>query len=266
MRKYLTSRGAIFIGVVAVILLAVTLQGANIVGLLAAATDSISATPATFYFTPYGGKTLQIGQDTDVDINLNARVPVNAIGVTIKFPPDMLEVVGFSKQRSFLTLWTEDTTIQEESGQVHFSGGTTAKGGLTGTSTALTLTIAAKQPGTATLTFEDAEAYASDGTGALVVSKTHSITFTIPATSSALVATNTSAPTSAVETGTPTIAKAPTPPSPDLNGDGRVDITDMSIIILHMFGTYDPRYDLNLDGSVNIADLSILMSKMGGGK
>jgi len=266
MRKYITNRATIIIGVIAVVFLAITLQGANIIGLLAAATDSLSATPATFYFTPYSDHTLVVGQDADVDININARVPVNAIGVTIKFPPDMLEVVGFSKQKSFLNLWTEDTTIQEETGEVHFSGGTTVKGGLTGTSTALTLTLEAKKPGTVTLTFEDAQAYASDGTGALVASRTHSITFTIPATSSAPVTTT--APSLSTGSGGSSISapKAPTPPSPDLNGDGTVNITDMSILILHMFGTYDPRYDLNMDGSVNIADLSILMSKMGSGK
>jgi hypothetical protein len=31
-----------------------------------------------------------------------------------------------------------------------------------------------------------------------------------------------------------------------------------------MFGSYDPRYDLDMDGSVNITDLSILLSRMGG--
>ena len=266
MKKYITNRAAITIGVVAVVFLAITLQGANIIGLLATASDSLSSTPATFYFTPYSDHMLVVGQDADVDININARVPVNAIGVTIKFPPDMIEVVGFSKQKSFLNLWTEDTTIQEETGEVHFSGGTTVKGGLTGTSTALTLTLEAKKPGTATLTFENAQAYASDGSGTQLVSRTHSITFTIPATSSSPIVAN--VPTPAPATGASTISAptAPTPPSADLNGDGKIDITDMSILILHMFGMYDPRYDLNLDGSVNIADLSVLMSKMGSGK
>jgi hypothetical protein len=266
MRKYLTNRAAIIIGVIAVVLLTITLQGANIMGLLATASDSLSATPATFYFTPYSENTLTVGQTADVDININARVPVNAIGVTVKFPPDLLEVVGFSKQKSFLNLWTEDTTIKEAEGELHFSGGTTQKGGLTGTSTTLTITVEAKQAGTATLTFDDAEAYASDGTGASVATRTHSITFTISTTSSASVAATAPSPITGGGGSTISAPKAPTPPSADLNGDGTINLSDMSILILHMFGTYDPRYDLNLDGSVNIADLSILMSKMGGGK
>jgi hypothetical protein len=89
---------------------------------------------------------------------VNARVPINALGITIKYPQDLIEVVGVSKQKSFLDLWTEDTAIREEAGEVHFSGGTTAHGGLLGTSTAITLTIEAKKPGTATISFEDVEA------------------------------------------------------------------------------------------------------------
>jgi surface antigen len=45
----------------------------------------------------------------------------------------------------------------------------------------------------------------------------------------------------------------------DLNGDYRVDVTDLSILESR-WGTSDPASDLNQDGTVNIFDLSILLS------
>ncbi len=244
-----------------------TFRGQNLLALLASATSSLSSAPAVLYFTPYDGMTIQIGEMTDVDINISAKVPINAVGITVKFPPDLLEIIGVSKTKSFLNLWTEDTSIDEDTGEVHFSGGTTMKGGLTGSSTALTLTIEPKQAGEATLSFETAQVFASDGTGTILTTKTHSITFEIPAsqssTSISVVASNTSVSGTGGTDAIVTPASKPTPPSPDLNGDGTVNLVDASIMFLHMFAPYDPRYDLNMDGSVNISDLSILFSKMG---
>ncbi len=48
----------------------------------------------------------------------------------------------------------------------------------------------------------------------------------------------------------------------DLNGDGHVDITDLSIL-LSKWSTADATADINQDGSVNIFDLSILLSHYG---
>jgi surface antigen len=45
----------------------------------------------------------------------------------------------------------------------------------------------------------------------------------------------------------------------DLNGDYRVDVTDLSILESR-WGTSDPVSDLNRDGTVNVFDLSILLS------
>ena len=265
LKESLLSPTGVVIGVLVILLLTITLHTVNLFGLLAAATSSLSSDPETLYFTAYNGNSLQVGADTNVDININARVPINVVGITVKFPPDMLEVVGFSKKNSFLDLWTEETSIKESAGEVKFSGGTTQSGGLTGVATALTLTVEAKRPGTATLSFEDAQVYASDGTGTLEVSKTRSLTFTISASSSAPIVSATSTATSTPLVSATTLS-APKPLSADFNGDGKVDLTDMTILILHIFAPYDSRYDLNTDGSVNFADLPIFMSKMGGGK
>lgn len=54
----------------------------------------------------------------------------------------------------------------------------------------------------------------------------------------------------------------------DVNGDGKVDIIDMSLVSAH-FGTkigdanYLPAADLNHDGKIDIVDLSIVSSHFG---
>ena len=44
----------------------------------------------------------------------------------------------------------------------------------------------------------------------------------------------------------------------DLNGDGRVNLADFSIL-LYYWGTSNPTADLNGDGVVDLSDLSILL-------
>ena len=61
----------------------------------------------------------------------------------------------------------------------------------------------------------------------------------------------------------PSLAPAPSAcesgPS-DLNCDGRVNLQDISILLVHFREKNPPaRYDLNGDGKANLADLSILL-------
>jgi len=236
---------------------AVTLKGADIVSLLASATTSLSA-PAVLYFTPNSDAQLNIGETADIDVNVNARVPINAIGTTIKFPQDMLEVVGVSKQKSFLDLWTEETAINEDEGKVHFSGGTVAHAGLTGTGTAITLTVRAKKSGDAKLYFLDSDLYASDGKGTPVDSTLRSFTYVIPAPP-----TPPSPPMFGGSGGSVATIMRPTQPSADLDDDKRITIVDISIMTVRIVMPYNARYDLDLDGMVGLSDLSIVLSKMG---
>ncbi len=46
--------------------------------------------------------------------------------------------------------------------------------------------------------------------------------------------------------------------SPDINGDGKVNLVDFSIFLLS-WNTSDARADFNVDGSVNLADFSIML-------
>ena len=52
----------------------------------------------------------------------------------------------------------------------------------------------------------------------------------------------------------------PRPASPDINGDGVVDASDLAML-LNAWGTAFPKADLDYDGSVGGADLAILLSR-----
>src|SRR6185437_2677548 len=71
------------------------------------ASTSLSGATTTVFFTPYSNDTLTDGSTTEIDININTRVPINALGATIDYATDTLEVVGIDKQKSFFDLWTE---------------------------------------------------------------------------------------------------------------------------------------------------------------
>ncbi|HUO50787.1 MAG TPA: hypothetical protein VMU25_04465 [Candidatus Paceibacterota bacterium] len=223
----------------------------TVAGLLAAAAASLKSAPARSYFMPVSGiESLDVGSSTDIDFDIDASVPINAVGATISFPKDKIEIVGISKAKSFLNLWTEDTEINEDAGTLHFSGGTTVKGGMVGTSTALTITVRAKSSGQAQLVVDDLQVLAADGQGTSLATDTRSVTLSI-------------APAQETQVSVASAAPAPKAPSPDLNNDGMVNLLDVSILVFKMVGPYDPRFDLDLDGKIGLSDLSVIFSHMG---
>ena len=225
----------------------------GVLGLLASTISSLSGASTTVFFIPYGNENLSIGGTTSVDITVNTKVPINALGATISFPRDTIEVLSISKEKSFFDLWTEDTTIDEDSGEIRFSGGTTRQGGIMGTGTVLTLMVRAKTSGSAQLLFKNLQVYPSNNTGKPVDTQTRAITYSIAEPKAVNASTSPSGPT----------MNAIPAPSPDLNGDGKINLIDLSILTFKiMLSAYDPRYDLNMNGSVGLDDLSILLSKM----
>lgn len=51
--------------------------------------------------------------------------------------------------------------------------------------------------------------------------------------------------------------------SPDINGDLRVDLSDISIFAFDYFGAYDYRSDFNYDGVLNLTDLAMFAPEIG---
>jgi hypothetical protein len=240
------------------------LRGVDIFSQIAAATSSLSQVPATLYLIQYEDGDPYVGETRNIDIAINARTPINAVGATIKFPQDSLEVLGFSKEKSFFDLWTEETAINEDTGEIHFSGGTTRAGGLMGTGTVLTITVRAKKAGTQTLSIKDSEVYADDGKGTLLINDSRTLSFNaLPQPVSIASGARPTTISNSASTNSLSQPSKPLPKSADLNGDGVINLIDMSIMIIHMMmAPYDQRYDLNMDGNINISDLSILLSQV----
>lgn len=211
----------------------------------------LSEDDAVMFFTPQGSTILPLKESVDVDVQITTKVPLNAIGATMTFPNDTLEIVGISKRKSFLDLWTEDIIIRSDTGEVVFSGGTLERGGLVGSGTVLTLTLRAKKTGEATLELRNTQALAGDGKGTAIQHVARTLTFTIPETAI-------SSPSGGGSTENP---PARTSPSADLDGDGHISMRDASILLVQFLRPYDTKYDLDMNGSVGISDLSIVLSK-----
>ena len=126
---------------------------------LASSISSFGGATTTVFFMPYGEESLSPGGITSIDVNINTKVPINALGATISFPKESFDIVGISKEKSFFNLWTEDTTIAEGLGEIRFSGGTTKRGGVMGTGTVFTITVRAKGSGSAELQFKNTRIY-----------------------------------------------------------------------------------------------------------
>lgn len=61
-----------------------------------------------------------------------------------------------------------------------------------------------------------------------------------------------------------------TPPTGDINGDGKVDITDVALVGSALGSTaglprWKAEYDINTDGVINIADVIIVATHYGEG-
>ncbi len=90
-----------------------------------------------------------------------------------------------------------------------------------------------------------------------------------PTATASCTATETpsASPTStATATPPPTLTATPTPVVGDVNGDGRVDQTDLSLVIAHLFLVTDtlknPRADVNGDGRITAADVVTVVTHL----
>lgn len=259
LRKLITWPGVLVTIMLSTGALVISFKAGDILSQVVAAGGAFTSGTTTLFLTPYDDMDLAVGETERIDVNINTRTAINALGVTIKFPTDLLEVVGFSKEKSFLNLWTEDTAIHEDVGEIHFSGGTTKKGGIIGTGTVLTILVKSKNFGRATLEFENTEIFPSDGSGKTIDDETRSLTFTIRDASnkdSEQDVVHNSSSQSIIDG-----PKKPTGQNPDVNEDGAINLVDISIMVMRLVMPYDPRFDLNSDGLINAGDVSVVLSK-----
>lgn len=259
MRIFITWPGILATLLLALGAITLSIKAGDILSKVAATAAVFNGSTTTLFLTPYDDTDLEIGETERVDVNINTKASINALGVTIKFPVDLLEVVGFSKEKSFLDLWTEDTAIREDIGEIHFSGGTVKKGGLTGTGTVLTVLVKSKRAGIATLSFVDTEVYPNDGSGRVMYDETRSLSFDIadPKASNASHAQDLSTQPPSIIAPT----EMPRPRTADVNTDGAINLVDVSIMVMRLVMPYDYHFDINMDGSITVADVSAVLAQ-----
>jgi hypothetical protein len=180
-----------------------------------------------------------IGDTISVSLVVNTvNQSINAVAGTITFPTDKLEMASTSKDNSIISLWVQEPSLSATGDSITFSGALPSPGFVGPAGQIMNILFKVKSGGTATIDIKDAQVLANDGLG------TNILTDVVPAN---LI-----------------LVPPPTPQknTADLNGDGKVDFSDVSILIAHWGVSKDPRFDLNKDGVVDIKDLSILISRI----
>lgn len=234
-----------------------TLIASALIGALA--TLSLLLVPLTtdqaetsIFLTP-NTATYQVGNTFTIAIGVTASLPVNAFTGLLQFDADMLEVTAIDYNTSIADLWATAPWYENGDGTIGFTGGTTMAGGFRGRGELLTVTFTAQQSGTADITIHDAHILLHDGLGTeATIDTTLDTLFTI---------NDPVAPIIASPDRSSTLQVHPSSNDTDLSRNGSTDLADVSILMLYVT-TQDVRGDLNGDGWVGSSDLSIVLSAL----
>lgn len=214
----------------------------------------MSTPPVEMYIEP-AEKTVSVGDTFTIDVMVRSDKLVNVFAGELRFDEDVLSVTKIDYNTSIADLWAEKPWYENGEGTLNFAGGTT-KGGFTGDSSLITVTLRADSEGKGMLDLHNPRILRHDGAGTdVALPEPIDVIFTVTeetlASENMVRQKNVSTPIDVIQK----------PPTTDLNGDGRQSIIDISIFILHI-GNDNPRYDFNLDGKVNTRDLSIITDAM----
>lgn len=243
------------------------------------------AAPSTTLFVSPNTQSVPTGSDITVSVLMNTGSnQVAGMDIVLTYDPSILEVVSISKGQGVTAFDSViKNSIDNTAGKVSYSLFSVDKTKAVSGSSISTLDVIAKVKdaapvGNYTIALANESSVAALNEGQNVVVSKVPATFTV--TSAPVTATITSTPTaSATATNAPT-----SPPSNDgnsnnnnnngnnnppalgkrgdLNGDGKINILDLSII-LSKFLRGSGNSDLNGDGKTNILDLSIFLSSWG---
>lgn len=199
-------------------------------------------------------KTITTGEQFVVEVIVDATVPVNVFAGELLFDTDTLSVASIDYNTSIANLWAEEPWYSNGDGTLKFIGGTTREGGFIGTETLIKITFNAHSQGAGSLALQDVHILKHDGLGTEAeLAIPIDALFTIEALQSS---TDQNLIQQSIVPSTYAVVK--TPPTTDLNGDGKQSMADMSIFMLNI-GSTDMRFDFNLDGEVGLKDFNILL-------
>ncbi|MCR4275868.1 MAG: dockerin type I domain-containing protein [Candidatus Parcubacteria bacterium] len=191
------------------------------------------------YFSPASG-VFKPNDLIAVSVLLDStKDPINAVEGEIVFPTDKLEIKSISTKNSINTLWVPvNPHFSTTTNTIIFSGGLPTPGFLGIAGNILTVVFRAKTAGLITVSLINTHVLANDGLGTAVTVPSQLANFSIV---------------------TPPVVPYP---AEDLNNDGKVDLSDLSIFIANWGIPKNKDMDLNADGAVDATDLSILLSKL----
>jgi hypothetical protein len=185
---------------------------------------------ATVALIAEGSRYIQKNERFVVIVAVETPQSANTFAATIRFPADLLEVTNITKEDSLIDIWVQEPVWSNEKGLIDMSGGTIK--GFQGGGKVARIEFNPKATGEAVIDFDDASVLAHDGRGTEILGKQRDITYLI---------------------------RNKDLPSPDVNDDNTVTIGDFSALLSHLGGN-DAKYDLNKDGKVDISDLSIILA------
>jgi hypothetical protein len=231
----------------------VTLAASAIMGLLSSfgflvMTVSNNPEAATMELTPRAA-VVSVGDRFTATVEVASPIPVNAFTGVVSFDPTELAVEKIDYNTSIADLWAEAPWYKNGAGTIHFAGGTTQTGGFTGRGTLITVTFMATKGGESPVTIKDASILKHDGMGSQA-------SLTTPIDS---LFTITTPPILTNKKSTVTVRDPLR--TGDLNNDGAVTMTDVSIFFMYVT-TLNKKGDLNQDGKISTSDLSILIGQM----
>ncbi len=127
---------------------------------------------ATLLLSPQVGN-FSVGSTFNVSILLDTKgQSVNALEVSLSFPPDMLQVISPSTGRSIIEVWTASPKFDNKSGKIELRGG--IPGGISASSALVsTVTFRVKSVGESAIKFLDnSKVLLNDGLGTNVLNQT----------------------------------------------------------------------------------------------
>ena len=209
--------------------------GAPIIFLLLINSTGVLGGSNVFIFGTESNSFASVGDSVPVQLQISTKTPVNAVGGTVIFSPEILSADSVTRSGSVIDLWSEEPIISNTLGTIHFSGGIV--GANTGTvgnrGQVFMMNFRAIKSGEASFTIKDGELLANNGEGTNVLSGNNSFTVYV---------------------------RAQGLPSPDVNEDGALTITDLNSVYIKTFRTYDEKYDINGDDVVDWNDVKTLIA------
>ena len=184
------------------------------------------------------------GDQFSIDVFVYANVPVNAVDISIAFPPGQVSILGIDKGESVITLWTEEPHVE---GDLVILRGGTYKKGFVGEHRIATINVKATAAGKAEFFTNAVKLLAGDGKGSDVKADT-----TRGTVLTAIAPVGSERPNEIKFAGTALFVT-------DIDGDGAVSLKDISSFMAS-WASKDAQYDFNNDGAMTFRDFSIILA------